>query len=63
MKVVVYSKTPLTTREKQNVRDILRRSSRPDESLARTFPRYDSIEDGRIFFDDEKRHVRTEIEY
>ena len=63
MKVVVYSKAPLTVREKQNVRDIMRESSCPSESLARTFSRYDSTDGDRIFFDDEKRHVRTEIEY
>lgn len=61
MKILVYSKNPLTELEKTRVKDIIRQSHCPNESLKNTFNRFAFMQgDSIIYFDDvtvQNRHT------
>lgn len=50
--MIIISIAPLTSLEILAVKQILRESHCPNESLRATFDRYSGIDGGKIFFDD-----------
>ena len=50
--MIIISIAPLTSLEILAVKQILRESHCPNESLSATFDRYSGIDGGKIFFDD-----------
>lgn len=52
MRIIVYSKDPLTDLEKTRIKDIIIQSKCPNESLKNTFQRFSFMQgDNVIFFD------------
>lgn len=50
--MIIISLNPLTSLEILQVKQILRESRCPNESLRNTFERYSGVDNGKIFFDD-----------
>ena len=68
MKVLIYSKNPLTEVEQNKIKGIFKESKCPNESLKNTFKRFSFMQgDNIIYFDDitiQNRHeaLCTELE-
>ena len=64
MKIVILSNQELSSSEKNKIKQIMKESQCPNESLQNTFPnRYCCIDKEVIVFDKENRKIRTELEY